>query len=74
MTNQMSMKLILNTSPSTAGIINDLFNHGVIADFSEDGWVLYKREWYPIDTFLERYMINEYLYSSGFRCNPNVQP
>jgi hypothetical protein len=56
------MKLIHNTGPSTASLINNLFNQGIIADFSEDGWVLYKKEWYPIDTFLERY--NEYFPTS----------
>lgn len=52
--NQMRLKLIRNTDHSTATAINDLFDRGIIADFSEDGWVLYKREWYPYNTFLER--------------------
>jgi hypothetical protein len=56
------MKLIRNTGPSTAILINNLFDQGIIADFSEDGWVLFQKEWYPIDTFLERY--NEYFPTS----------
>jgi len=52
--NPLKSKLIHNTDPSTAGLINDLFDRGVIADFSEDGWVLYKKEWYPFTTFIER--------------------
>lgn len=54
----MNTKLIRNTDHSTASLINRLFDQGIIADFSEDGWVLHNKEWYPIDTFLERY--NEY--------------
>jgi hypothetical protein len=57
--NQMKSRLIRNTDPSTAFIINSLFDRGIIADFSDDGWVLYNKEWYPVDTFLERY--NEHL-------------
>jgi hypothetical protein len=52
--NQMNTKLIRNTDPSTAKIINNLFDRGIISDFSDDGWVLYKKEWYPISTFIER--------------------
>lgn len=50
----MNTKLIRNTDPQTASIINHLFDRGVITDFSEDGWVLYNKEWYPISTFIER--------------------
>jgi hypothetical protein len=47
-----------STSPQTASLINDLFDRGIIADFSEDGWVLYHKEWYPITTFVEKYNVN----------------
>jgi len=57
--NPLKSKLIRNTDPSTAGIINDLFDRGIIADFSDDGWVLYNREWYPFTTFIERMKIIE---------------
>jgi len=52
--NLTKSKLIRNTDASTASIIDDLFNRGIIADFSEDGWVLYNKEWYPFTTFIER--------------------
>jgi predicted DNA-binding transcriptional regulator len=52
--NHLKSRLILNTDASTAGRINELFERGIIADFSEDGWVLYHKEWYPFNTFLER--------------------
>jgi hypothetical protein len=52
--NLTKSKLIRNTDISTASIIDDLFNRGIIADFSEDGWVLYNKEWYPFTTFIER--------------------
>jgi len=55
----MKSKLIRNTDVSTATLINDLFDKGIITDFSEDGWVLYKKEWYPFTTFLERMKIVE---------------
>jgi hypothetical protein len=58
--NQMNTKLILNTDAATASLINNLYDKGVIADFSEDGWVLFNKEWYPIETFIERKM-NEHL-------------
>lgn len=58
--NQMNTKLILNTDAATASLINSLYDNGVIADFSEDGWVLFNKEWYPIETFIERKM-NEHL-------------
>ena len=32
-----------------------IHDRGIIKDFSEDGWVLYNREWYPYTTFIERY-------------------
>lgn len=57
--NPVKSKLIHNTDPSTAFIIDDLFNRGIITDFSEDGWVLYKKEWYPFSTFIERMSILE---------------
>lgn len=53
--NPMNTRLIRNTDQPTATRINQLFDQGVITDFSEDGWVLYKREWYPYTTFIERY-------------------
>ena len=53
-TNRMNTKLIRNTDLGTAMVINDLFDRGIITDFSEDGWVLYEKEWYPITTFIER--------------------
>lgn len=53
--NQMKSKLIRNTDPLIAGIIEDLYFKGVITDFSEDGWVLYRKEWYPFTTFQERF-------------------
>jgi hypothetical protein len=56
----MNTKLILNTDAATASLINNLYDNGVIADFSEDGWVLFNKEWYPIETFIERKM-NEHL-------------
>lgn len=55
---RLNTKLIRSTSPQTASLINDLFDRGIIADFSEDGWVLYHKEWYPITTFVERYNVN----------------
>lgn len=58
-TNPVKSRLIRNTDLSTASIINDLFDRGIIADFSEDGWVLYNKEWYPLVTFLERIRIVE---------------
>lgn len=57
--NPVKSKLIRNTDHSTASVINDLFDRGIITDFSEDGWVLYKKEWYPFTTFLERIQIVE---------------
>ena len=57
--NPVKSKLIRNTDHSTASVINDLFDKGIITDFSEDGWVLYKKEWYPFTTFLERMKIVE---------------
>lgn len=51
------MKLILNTDQQTASLINKLYDDGTIADFSEDGWVLYRKEWYPIKTFLEKHYV-----------------
>lgn len=57
--NPVKSKLIRNTDHSTASVINDLFDRGIITDFSEDGWVLYKKEWYPFTTFLERMKIVE---------------
>ena len=57
--NPVKSKLIRNTDHSTASVINDLFDRGIITDFSEDGWVLYKKEWYPFTTFLERIKIVE---------------
>ena len=53
--NPMNTRLIRNTDPLTATAINDLYDRGIIKDFSEDGWVLYNREWYPYTTFIERY-------------------
>jgi len=58
-TNLLKSKLIRNTDPSTAGLINDLFDRGIITDFSEDGWVLYNKEWYPFTTFIERMRLIE---------------
>lgn len=55
----ISKLLETNTDSSTAIVINDLFSQGIISDFSEDGWVLYKKEWYPFSTFLERMKIIE---------------
>ena len=57
--NPVKSRLIRNTDQSTASVINNLFDQGVITDFSEDGWVLYKKEWYPFTTFLERIKIVE---------------
>ena len=57
--NPVKSKLIRNTDQSTASVINNLFDRGIITDFSEDGWVLYKKEWYPFTTFLERIKIVE---------------
>lgn len=55
---RLNTKLIRSTDPQTASLINDLFDRGIIADFSEDGWVLYRKEWYPITTFVEKYNVN----------------
>lgn len=55
---QTKSKLIRNTDPQTASIIDDLYTRGVITDFSEDGWVLYKKEWYPFITFIEKDFVN----------------
>lgn len=52
--NRLNMRLIRNTDPGTADLINDLYARGIITDFSEDGWVLYHKEWYPIVTLNER--------------------
>lgn len=52
---QANMKLIQTMGPGTAFIINDLFSQGVINDYSDDGWILFNREWIPYATFLERY-------------------
>ena len=57
--NPVKSRLIRNTDQSTASVINNLFDRGIITDFSEDGWVLYKKEWYPFTTFLERIKIVE---------------
>jgi hypothetical protein len=57
--NPVKSRLIRNTDQSTASVINNLFDRGIITDFSEDGWVLYKKEWYPLITFLERIKIVE---------------
>ena len=57
--NPVKSRLIRNTDQSTALVINNLFDRGIITDFSEDGWVLYKKEWYPFTTFLERIKIVE---------------
>ena len=59
--NLLNSKLIRNTDHSTAMVINNLFDRGIITDFSEDGWVLYKKEWYPISTFIERMKLVEHL-------------
>jgi len=59
--NLVKSKLISNTDPSTASIIDDLFTRGIIADFSEDGWVLYHKEWYPFSTFIERMNLIEHI-------------
>jgi hypothetical protein len=59
--NLMKSKLIRNTDPSTASLINQLFDRGIITDFSEDGWVLYKKEWYPFTTFIERMRLIEHI-------------
>lgn len=59
--NPMKSRLIRNTDHSTASIISDLFDRGIIADFSDDGWVLYQKEWYPISTFIERMKLIEHL-------------
>lgn len=52
--NPMKSKLTLCMGPTMARTIFDLFDHGIISDFSEDGWVLYHKEWYPVQTFLDR--------------------
>lgn len=52
---QVNMKLTQTMGPGPAFIINDLFSQGVINDYSEDGWILFNREWIPYATFLERY-------------------
>lgn len=52
---RLNTKLIRNTDAQTASLINSLFDRGIIADFSEDGWVLFMKEWYPITTFMEKY-------------------
>jgi len=57
--NPTKSKLIRNTDNSTASLITDLFDRGIITDFSEDGWVLYNREWYPFTTFIERMKLIE---------------
>lgn len=57
--NPTKSKLIRNTDNSTASLITDLFDRGIIADFSDDGWVLYNREWYPFTTFIERMKLIE---------------
>jgi hypothetical protein len=51
---RMNSRLIRNTDHATAFAINNLFERGIISDFSEDGWVLYQKEWYPYTTFIER--------------------
>jgi hypothetical protein len=34
--------------------INLLYENGSIQDYSEDGWVLVGKEWYPFETYEER--------------------
>lgn len=51
--NQMSMRLILNTDQQTADLVTMLYDKQFISDFTDDGWVLNKGEWYPVKTFME---------------------
>ena len=52
--NQMNLRLIRNTDPSTAFQIKLMYEDGIIQDYSDDGWVLVNREWYPFATIAER--------------------
>jgi hypothetical protein len=52
--NPMNLKLIRNTDPLIAMRINLLYENGSIQDYSEDGWVLVGKEWYPFETYEER--------------------
>lgn len=52
--NQMNLRLIRNTDPSTAFQIKLMYEDGTIEDYSDDGWVLKNREWYPFETFTRK--------------------
>jgi hypothetical protein len=51
--NQMNMRLIRNTDQQTADLVTKLYNKEIISDFTDDGWVLNKGEWYPVNVFME---------------------
>ena len=52
--NQMNLRLIRNTDPSTAYHIRLLHEDNIIEDYSDDGWVLKNREWIPYTTFCRK--------------------
>jgi hypothetical protein len=52
--NPLISKLTQAVGLKTCITITTLYDMGIITDFTEDGWVLNNREWYPINTFLER--------------------
>lgn len=63
--NQMSMKQIRSTlmctlDMSTVDFIEKMFDKKIISDYSDDGWILFKNEWIPVEIFKERYQKNEY--------------
>ena len=47
------MRLIRNTDQQTADLVTKLYNKEIISDFTDDGWVLNKGEWYPVNVFME---------------------
>lgn len=52
--NPLIAKLTSTVGQKTCMTVTTLYDQGIIKDFTDDGWVLVEREWYPINTFLER--------------------
>jgi len=52
--NPLIAKLTSTVGQKTSMTVTTLYDQGIIKDFTDDGWVLVEREWYPINTFLER--------------------
>jgi hypothetical protein len=55
--NPLIAKLTSTVGQETSMTVTTLYDQGIIKDFTDDGWVLVEREWYPINTFLERNQI-----------------